>query len=226
MKRGQSSSTKRQPRVLIADSHGLFCAGLAGLLEAVPDVDSVVAATEVAEGCRLVEAFSPDVVLANPVLDDAGPFHTARRLHPTGPQAALMFLDDTVRELNIRAAIESHVEGYWTKCASFDQIRLAILDLAQGQVSFCSGARRYVKISKGRPIFKASRKTRAVSLLTPRQLDVMRLLVRGLSVKQCAQRLGITPNTVDSHKMRLMKTLGIHTTVELTRLAMREEIFD
>lgn len=54
----------------------------------------------------------------------------------------------------------------------------------------------------------------------------MRLLVRGLTVKQSAQRLGITPNTVDSHKMRLMKTLGIHTTVELTRLAIREELFD
>ena len=49
MKRGQCLSTKRQLRVLIADSHELFCAGLAGLLEAVREVDSVVAATEVAE---------------------------------------------------------------------------------------------------------------------------------------------------------------------------------
>ena len=54
----------------------------------------------------------------------------------------------------------------------------------------------------------------------------MRLLAQGLSAKQCAQRLGITPSTVDSHKMRMMKTLGVHTTVELTGLAIREKLCD
>ena len=212
--------------MLIADNHALFCAGLVGLLREVPEVDVVATAMEVDEGGRLAQRLSPDVVLANPDLDDAGPFHTGRRLHPLGPKATLMFLDDTVRELNVRAAVQSHAEGYWTKHASFDQIRLAVLDLARGQVSFCPASRRYVQISQGRLKYSALRKTAAVSLLTPRQLDVMRLLAQGLSAKQCAQRLGITPSTVDSHKMRMMKTLGVHTCVELTRLAIREKLCD
>lgn len=212
--------------MLIADSHALFCAGLAGLLKEVPEVDSVAVATEIDEGRRLVKRFSPDVVLANPALDAAGPFHTGQRLHPPGTKATLMFLDDAVRELNIRAAVQSHAEGYWTKHASFDQIRSAVLDLANGQLSFCPASRRYARISPGQPVFRALRKTAAVSRLTPRQLDVMRQLVQGFSVKQCAQRLGVKPTTVDSHKVRLMKTLGVHTTVELTRLAIREKLFD
>lgn len=58
--------------------------------------------------------------------------------------------------------------------------------------------------------------------LTPRELDVLRLLASGLSVKECAIALERSTSTVDNHKSRIMKKLGIHRSVDLTRLAIRE----
>jgi DNA-binding NarL/FixJ family response regulator len=63
-------------------------------------------------------------------------------------------------------------------------------------------------------------------MLTPRETELFTLLAQGLTIKKCSERMGITVNTADNHKTRLMRKLGIHKTVELARLAVREGLIE
>jgi DNA-binding NarL/FixJ family response regulator len=73
---------------------------------------------------------------------------------------------------------------------------------------------------------RRARSPSLLNLLTERQIQVMRLIASGMSVKDTADSLGLAPSTVDNHKSRLMKRLDIHKSSELTRLAIREGLID
>jgi DNA-binding NarL/FixJ family response regulator len=221
-----SSIATSGPRVLIIDGHTLFCAGMVRLLESAPGIGEATAATALAEGMRLAARFCPDVVSVDPCLPEAGPFEIARRVRSHCSGWRFLFLDASVREVHVRAALQAGASGYWTKHASFDQVLEAIRDVAAGQPSFCRHAQPYVVATRRRLRFKPSDTTRALGRLTSRELEVLLHLARGLTVRQCAARMHLAANTVDNHKARLMKKLDVHKSVDLATLALREGLID
>lgn len=215
-----------EPRVLIIDGHTLFCAGMVRLLESASGIGEATAATGLAEGIRLAGRFCPDVVSVAPCLPEAGPFEIARRIRFYCRGSRFLFLDASIREVHIRAALQAGASGYWTKHASVDQILEAIRQVAAGKPSFCRVARQYVVATRRGLRFRPSEKSKALGLLTAREWEVLLNLARGLSVKQCAARMELASNTVDNHKSRLMKKLDVHKSVDLATLALREGLVD
>jgi DNA-binding NarL/FixJ family response regulator len=224
--RDRSSEPAVGPRVLIIDGHTLFCAGMVRLLEDIRGVGPVKAATRLEKGIRLVRRFRPDVVLIDPSLPDAGPFAVARQVRGQCPDARLLFLDGSVREVHVRAAVEAGAAGYWTKHATVAEIVRAIGRAAAGQTAFCRNARPYLEATRKGLRFVPSGKSEALERLTARELEVFLYLVRGLSVRQCAERMQISANTADNHKTRLMRRLGVHKSVDLALVAFREGLVD
>jgi DNA-binding NarL/FixJ family response regulator len=213
-------------RVLIIDGHTLFCAGMVRLLKGFRGIGPVKAVTGLEEAIRLLKPFCPDVVLIDPSLPDAGPFEVARRVRVHCPDARLLFLDASVREVHVRAAVEAGAVGYWTKHATVAQIVKAIGQAETGQTAFCRGARQYLVATCKGLRFKPSGRSAALEQLTARELEIFLYLAQGLSVKQCAERMRIAPNTADNHKARLMRKLGLHKSVDLALLAFREGLVD
>ncbi len=214
------------PRVLVVDGHTLFCAGMAGLLTDIQEIGPVKAATRLEEGIKLAKRFCPDVVLIDPCLPDAGPFEVARRIRSHCPDTSFLFLDGSVSELHVCAALRAGAAGYWTKHASVDQIVGAIRRAAKGRPTFCRDVKQYLVATHKGFRFRPSGKSTALEQLTSRELEVLLNLARGLSVKQCAERMQLAPSTVDNHKTRLMKKLGVHKAVDLALLAFREGLVD
>ena len=133
-----------------------------------------------------------------------------------------MILDDAVRTANVRKTLALNIRGYWTKHAAFAQIAQATRRLAAGRRSFCPDVDPYLYRTRHGLRYHPAHTTDPLQALTRRETELLALLVRGLTMKKCSERMGISVNTVDNHKTRLMRKLGVHKTVDLARLAMRE----
>lgn len=208
--------------VLLIDRHALFCAGLVSLLRSSSAIKEVVAATGIEKGLHLANRLKPDVVSIDPCLPNTGPFGTARKFHSRSGNSKLLFLDESIGEARVSAALRAGVLGYWTKHASFDQILAAILHISAGRSSFCWEVKQHLVNVQGRLFFRPTRESTILDSLTPRETEVLEHLARGLSVKHVAKQLELAPNTVDNHKTRMMKKLGVHKIADLVRLAVRE----
>jgi len=213
-------------RLLIVDDHALFCAGLELLFRRERGIRDVACATELHEAARLAGRFVPQVVLARPRLNDTSPYEVARALRLRCPAARLVFLDDSVCLLNVRTAVEVGVSGYWTKHASFAEVAAGVGVVAAGGTAFSPRVRRWVASTPDGLEFRPPATSKVLRQLSPREMEVHAYLARGLTVKQCARRMGLAPSTVDNHKLRLMRKLGVHKTVDLAVLAVREGLLD
>jgi len=213
-------------RLLLLDEHALFCAGMVELFRAAEGIGEVAAATDVERGVQLAERFAPDVVSIAPQLNGTGPVEAARRVRACCPAAKLMFLDDSVRWFHVRAALEAGAAGYWTKRHRFEEIVTAVGRLAEGRTAFCPTVERYLASTGGSVRFLPASGGALLARLTARELQVLVSLAQGLTVKQCARQMQLARSTVDNHKSRLMKKLGVHKAVDLAVLAVREGLLD
>ena len=112
--------------------------------------------------------------------------------------------------------------GYWTKHATFDEVCEAVRRVAAGQTTFCRRAHRHLQETPQGPHFKPSESESSIDHLTPREVEVVQHLGEGFTVKQCAEKMGLSPSTIENHKTRIMKKLQVNNVVQLIRLANRE----
>ncbi len=213
-------------RLLLVDDHALFSAGMAGLLAATPRVASVVTATSVAQAVRRVQQLGADVLIVNPRIGNTSPFEVSRKLRAACPKVRMIFLDESTRELHVRVAVDVGVSGYWTRRDSIDQLRKAVHRVAGGRRSYCPATREYIVPTRRGIRFCPSSNHAALALLSRRELEVMLLLVRGMTAQEAAQAMRVAMNTVNSHRIRLMKKLKVRKTVDLVRLAQREGLLE
>jgi DNA-binding NarL/FixJ family response regulator len=207
-----------RPSVLIADDHPILLEGVKTL---VGREFRVVAA--VGDGRQVVKEVArlrPDLVVIDismPNLNGIEATRVLRRRFPGVKVVILTMHDDPVFAAE---ALEAGALGYVLKGSACN-------DLLQALHSALS-ARRFVSQELRSGILSALGKLHPglfqPALLSPRQREVLQLLAEGSSLKEIASRLSISTKTVEFHKYRLCKTLGLHTTAELTAFAIRHGI--
>ncbi|MDO4559278.1 MAG: response regulator transcription factor [Planctomycetia bacterium] len=209
-------------RILIVDEHTLFCQGMVRLLKSIPEIRAVASATTLECAEDVAGGFRPDVILLSPTLGSVNPLEVTRRLKRSSPGSRIIWLDDRLRHVHIRGAIDAGVHGYWTKDAVFADLVQAIRDAAAGHLSFCPKVQKYLLATPEGLRPNPTQTISAVDKLTPRELEIFMLLAAGITVRGCAERLGLAVSTVDNHKVRLMRKLQVHKAVELTWIAVHE----
>ena len=208
-------------RVLLLEHQSLIQSAVAALIDAAEGMQVVATVGNVADAERAVESLRPDVVLLS-VAGEWSVFAAAARIGEQFPDVKVVLLDERSIDTNAREALRVRAAGYLTKEQPFQQIENALRRAARGERVFAPDiAARLVLSAEGVRLARDAGSGPLASL-TPREMDVLVHLARGLSVKQCAKALGIGTSTAGNHKSRLMKKLRIHKTVNLTRLAMRE----
>jgi len=166
--------------------------------------------------------FQPTVVVLDASLPGGTWREVAQLLRREIPTCGLLLLDDTLRPWNLKEAIEFPRVGYWTKCDSAQEVIEAARAVAVGEGTFCAQAKRFLISSEGKLRFRALPADSPLARLTRREQEVLVHLAQGHSIKECARRLDLAHSTVDNHKSRIMKKLGVHKLVDLVRLALRE----
>jgi two-component system response regulator NreC len=203
-------------RILIADDHGVLRAGLRALLKAEPELEVVGEAADGAEALRLAGALRPDIVLMDISMPDCGGIEATRRLRALLPDVRVLILTVHDDKSMVQEAIQAGAAGYILKRAAESELVNAIQAVSHGDM--------YVHLPMTRSLqaeataMPASDRV-AAETLTPREIEVLRLIARGHTNRQIANLLTLSVRTVESHRANLMDKLDLHSRVELVRYA-------
>ncbi|MCZ6690563.1 MAG: response regulator transcription factor [Planctomycetota bacterium] len=207
----------RAPRVVLADDHLLILDAFEKLLE--PECEVVGKVTDGRALLDIVPDLNPDVVILDISMPNLNGLAAARKLRESLPKVKLIFV--TVHEDPDLAAEAFRIgaSGFLLKSSAASELFQAIKAVMQGQ-SYATP-----RITDG--MVKALQdpgRRRPSEILTSRQREVLQLLSEGYSMKQVGGILKITPRTVAFHKYRMMEQLGIETSAELVRFAVKQHI--
>lgn len=210
-------------RILIADDHGVLRAGLRALLDAEPDLQVAGEATNGPETLRLAGELRPDVILLDVSMPGVGGIEVARQLGETWPGARVLILTVHEDKQLLQKAIQAGALGYITKRAIKSELINAIHAVWRGDM--------YIHPTMTRALLKDTPPTPStgddlVEPLTPREIQVLRLIAQGHTNSQTAEILCISARTVESHRANIMDKLGARGRVELVRYAMKHGLFD
>lgn len=205
----------------MVDDQALVRAALAALVDGARGMEVVALAVNADDAIRTAVAASPDVVLLDMVMPGRSALDAARIIPQRRPEAKVILLDEFPLDTHLRRALRVGVAGYLTKHDTFAEIERAIRSAAAGRQAFTPHvAARLIATPLGLRVDSAKGEG-LLATLTPREIEVLVCLARGLSVKQCARVLSIAMSTADNHKASLMNKLKLHKSADLTRFAIR-----
>ncbi len=200
--------------VLIVDEHPVFRGVVRLACEASPALEVV---GEAGDGQRALEAIRrlrPDVVVIDLALPAIDGLEVARRLRRDGLGTGVLVLTARHDDEAVLGCIRAGADGYLSKTAGVGLIREAIETVASGGRVFTPEQERAAIEELGRMARQAREASGVAASLTPRELEILGLVARGLTMKQVASRLGVSPRTVESHIAKLYRKLGVRTRVQ------------
>jgi DNA-binding NarL/FixJ family response regulator len=196
--------------VLLVDDHGLVRRGFRRMLEDETDMEVVGEAGDGEESIKLVKKLHPQVVVMDCALPGMNGLQATRKIIEESPSTSVLMLSMHTENTWVRQAIEAGAKGYVLKDALDLELGAAIRKIAAGETVFDP------KVEQ-----RAALKGERSAALTPRELEVLQMIVDGKSNKEIATVLDLSANTIAVHRANIMNTLGIHKTAELVVYAIR-----
>jgi len=202
------------PRVFLVDDHGMFRAGVR--VELGRTVDLVGEAGTVAEAIAGIRATAPDVVLLDVHMPEGGGLAVIAGVGETSARYLALSVSDAAED--VIAVIRAGACGYVTKTISAKDLADAVRRVADGDVVFSPRLAGFVLDAfRDAPVMPSI--DPELDLLTPRELDVLRLLARGYAYKEIASQLFISVKTVETHASNVLRKLQLSNRHQLTRWA-------
>ena len=208
-------------RVVVADDHAVVRRGLTGLIESTDDLEVVGVARDGSEAVALVREHRPDVAVMDlqmPVLDGV---EATRAIVVEATGTEVLVLTSFSDFARIDAAIEAGAVGYLLKDAEPEVLLDGIRAVARGGSPLDPRAARRLL---SRRSTAAAAESEDVAALSPREAEVLRLVVEGLLNKQIAQRLGITERTVKAHLTSAYQRIGVADRTQAALWAQRHDL--
>ena len=196
--------------VLLVDDHSLVRRGFRRILEDEADIDVAGEASNGEEAVALAEKLRPNVRLIDCALPGLNGLDATRKILKQQPGALVLMLSMHEEETLVRQAVEAGARGYILKNAMDLDLGAAIRKVAAGET-----------VLDHKLNLESGLKGERDYGLTPRELEVLRLIVDGKSNKEIATELSLSANTVAAHRANIMDALGIHKTAELVVYAIR-----
>jgi DNA-binding NarL/FixJ family response regulator len=196
--------------VLLVDDHSLVRRGFRRILEDEPDIEVTGEAGDGAEAVRLAKELQPNVVVMDCAMPNMNGLQATRRILEQQPQTLVLMLSMHPEETLVRQALDAGARGYVLKNAVDLELGAAIRRVVAGETVLDSQLSRPA-------VLKGDRDDH----LTPRELEILQMIVEGKSNKEIASVLDLSANTVAVHRANIMDALGIHKTAELVVYAIR-----
>lgn len=219
------SEMKEKIKILLVDDHHLVRTGIANLLAGESDLEIIGEASNAGEMIDLLKQQEPDLAVLDIALPDMSGIELARQMAKEFPRVKVVFLSMYTSEEFVFNAINSGAKGYLPKNTSRSELLEAIRAVAKGEEYFAESIsntilKSYIKKAKSGNL----EQLRDESLLSKRELEVLRLFAQGLTNQEIADKLFISIRTVESHKNHIMQRLELKTTVDLIKFAIRNNL--
>ena len=210
--------TNQPIRVAVVDDHAVVREGIRRVLEGEPGVTVVGEGKNAEEALALVASEQPDVLVMDVAMPGRTGLSVAAELHRHSSTTKVLILSMYDQPEYVLESVKAGACGYLLKDSPPAELRKAVRAVFAGESYFppAIAARLTAAMRTDAP------PPSPLTLLTPRERDVLVGITRGDTNKQIASQLGISPRTVETHRESLMDKLGIRTVAGLTKLAMEE----
>ncbi len=221
------AATATEPiRVLVVDDHALFRRGLQMVLEQESDITVVGEAADGAEAVERAAETTPDIVLMDVRMPRRGGIDACTSIKDTVPSAKIIMLTISDEEADLYDAIKAGAMGYLLKEISIEEVATAVRAVHGGQ-SLISPSMASKLISEFASMRRGDdRQSVPAPRLTDRELEVLKLVAKGLANRDIARQLYISENTVKNHIRNILEKLQLHSRIQAVAYALREKILE
>jgi len=207
-------------RVVIVDDNELFLGGLGMLLNLEDDIDVVGEAADAGAAAVLVAATTPDVVLLDVRMPNRSGIEACQTIRDVAPGSRIIMLTASDEEADLLDAVKNGASGYLLKDSSIDEVANAVRLVTAGDALISPSMAtklldQFKQRTPGRPAVSTPR-------LSPRELDVLRLVAQGLNSREIGRQLFISEHTVKNHVRSTLEKLQLHSRLDAVMYAIRE----
>jgi len=208
--------------ILVADDHGIVRSGIRMLIDRQEGMRVVAEAGDGIEAVEATQASKPDVAILDVSMPRMTGLQAAREIRARAPGTSVLLLSMHDDERYFADALDVGAAGYVLKRAADTDLIDAIQAVARGE-QFVSPATQRAAIKEW---LESGREERLEDPLTPRELDVVKLIAEAYTNKQIAEALHVSEKTVESHRGNVLAKLGMRDRVELVRYAIRRGLVE
>ena len=214
-------------RVLVVDDHALFRRGLEMVLDQEADIEVVGEASDGAEALATAMETTPDIVLMDVRMPRRGGIDACTAIKDAVPSAKIIMLTISDEEADLYDAIKAGAMGYLLKEISIEEVASAIRAVHGGQ-PLISPSMASKLLNEFASMIKRGDERQQVPAprLTDREMEVLRLVAKGMNNRDIAKQLFISENTVKNHIRNILEKLQLHSRMEAVVYAVREKLLE
>jgi DNA-binding NarL/FixJ family response regulator len=214
-------------RVMVVDDHALFRRGLEMVLGQEPDLDLVGEASDGQEAVQRAQELMPDVILMDVRMPKRSGIEATRQIRDALPHAKILMLTISDDEADLYEAIKAGAAGYLLKEIPIEEVAEAIRSVWAGQ-SRISPSMASKLLNEFAAMSKAADERPAMPTpkLTDREMEVLKLVAKGMNNRDIAKELFISENTVKNHIRNILEKLHLHSRMEAVVYAVREKMIE
>jgi len=217
----------KKQTILLVDDHPLFREGLKSLISRSSRFEVVGEAGSAHEGLQTARELKPDLVVIDLSLPDKSGIDLTRDIRSLLPETRVMIVSMHSKIDYITEGFKAGATGYVVKESAAERLLQGLETVARGNYFLDSSlSHKVVKRLVESPAREKKITDARYETLTPREQQVMRLIAEGISTKEIAEKLFISPKTVENHRTNIMNKLDIHSAMELVRYAVRLGLID
>ncbi|MCI8209844.1 LuxR family transcriptional regulator [Pseudomonas sp. S25] len=210
--------------LLLIDDHSLIRAGVRALVADIPGYSVIGEACDGAQLSALATELNPDIILLDISMKDMDGLDALKALNDVLPDSKVLILSMHSDPTRVMRALEAGAHGYLLKDAAATELEQALQALSSGE-RYLSPAIAHTVINQALIRTQTDKPDTAhTHNLTARQMEILRLIVRGKSTREIASGLGLSIKTVETHRAQVMKRLQIHDVAGLVLFCVREGI--
>jgi len=213
--------------ILIVDDHPLFREGLKTIIERSNRFEVVAEAGNGKEGLKKTRKFKPDLVMVDLSLPDTSGIQLTRDIRNTFSHIKVIIVTMHSKVDYIAEAFQAGANGYVVKESAAEGLMKGLETVLKGEYFLDSAvSSQVVKTLMRNPGKETKISDAQYGTLTAREQEILRVLAEGLSTKEIADKLCISPKTVDNHRANIMNKLDLHSTIDLVRYAAKLGLID
>lgn len=204
--------TMEKIRIIIVDDHPLVIEGMRAMLAQISFAELLATASNAFDAMEGVKTFQPDIVITDINMPEVSGIELAAKIKAENPAIKIIAMSTFNERSYISQMIQNGADGYLVKSAAKEEIEEAILSVYEGKM--------YMSVDLNMNLSE-QKELKNIPILTSRERDVLLLIAEGFSNPQIAEKLFISPHTVDSHRKNLLTKFDTNNTASLIRIATK-----